>query len=202
MTVNTSWKFVIAGLVMAHLVAACGQAEVAAPTATERPAEPVPPTATEAVQETEPTAAQDAEAEPTDTQEQEPTVMLGQTALGEVLVDAQGLTLYAFTEDSADSSTCGAGCVEFWPPLTVEAEPVAGEGVDQGLLGTITRDDGSRQVTFAGRPVYTYSEDAAPGDVDGQGFSNTWYVLGVDGDLIQQAGGDGGDGGDDLDDLY
>lgn len=202
MTVRTNWKYVISGLVLALLVTACGQAEVAAPTATEAPPEPDVATATETMEEPDPAATDEMETEPTATEEPEPAVSVGQTSLGEILVDSEGFTLYVFTQDGANQSTCATGCVEFWPPLAVDAQPVAGEGIDESLLGTITRDDGSMQVTYAGLPLYTYAEDLAPGDVNGQGFSNAWYVLGADGEMIQQAGGAGGDEGDDLDDLY
>ncbi len=106
------------------------------------------------------------------------TVKLGGTqALGPFLVDVNGMTLYTFANDTAGTSTCTGGCAENWPPLTVAPGTalVAGEGVP-GTLATITRADGSLQVTYNGHPLYHYRGDTAPGDAKGQGFSNLWFV--------------------------
>lgn len=117
----------------------------------------------------------------------EPDLAVADSDLGHILVNAEGLTLYAFTQDSADQSACTGGCPDIWPPLTVEEQPVAGEGVNSDLLGTLTRGDGSAQVTYDGHPLYTYSEDTGPGDTNGQGFGGSWYVVSPDGELIRQA---------------
>ena len=137
------------------------------------------------------------------------TVATAEHDLGTILVGPEGLTLYLLTADSEGESTCTAGCADAWPPLTTEGEPQAGEGADASLLGTLTRDDGSTQVTYNGWPLYYYSGDANPGDAAGQGFESfggTWWVLGPDGNPIdgQAAGSGSGDGGsgDDVDDLY
>lgn len=122
----------------------------------------------------------------------EANVAVGESDLGPILVDAEGMTLYAFTQDSADQSACTGGCADIWPPLTVEGEPAAGEGVTADMLGILTRADGSMQVTYNGHPLYTYSEDAAPGDANGQGFGGSWYVVGPDGELIRGSSSDGG----------
>ncbi len=113
------------------------------------------------------------------------TVTTGDTSLGEVLVDADGMTLYAFTPDSATESTCTDGCLQAWPPLAVEGGDPTGEGVDAGMLGTLTRDDGTTQVSYNGHPLYTYAADNAPGDVTGQGVGDKWFVVGADGELIE-----------------
>lgn len=190
------------GLVFALAVAACAQATVPEPTEPPAPTEaPTEPMATEAPTEEpmdEPT--EEPTEEPTPEPTAAPDVAVSETAMGEVLVSAEGMTLYAFTQDSADQSACTGGCEDFWPPLTVEGEAVAGEGVNAGMLGTLTRADGSTQVTYNGHPLYTYSEDSAPGDVNGQGFNGTWFVVSPDGSMVQEASG--GDGGDDTDDLY
>jgi predicted lipoprotein with Yx(FWY)xxD motif len=104
-------------------------------------------------------------------------VNLGDTDLGEVLVDSEGMTLYLFTQDSGESSACNAGCVDAWPPLLADGAPSGGEGVDAGLLGTIEREDGSQQVTYAGHPLYTYAADSAPGDTVGQGVGDVWFAV-------------------------
>jgi predicted lipoprotein with Yx(FWY)xxD motif len=90
---------------------------------------------------------------------------------GTFLVDGDGFTLYIFDSDVAGSGTsaCTGGCADAWPPKTVEgasATPTATEDVT-GELATITRDDGSVQVTYNGKPLYRFVNDAAPGDANG-----------------------------------
>lgn len=114
-------------------------------------------------------------------------VQVGSTALGEVLVDADGMTLYLFTNDSDGQSACYDDCAAAWPPLTVDGEPVAGDGVDAGLLGTTERDDGSLQVTYDNSPLYTWASDSDPGDVTGQGVNDVWFVLNPDGEAIMDS---------------
>jgi predicted lipoprotein with Yx(FWY)xxD motif len=88
-----------------------------------------------------------------------PTVGLEQTALGGILVDASGHTLYLFTRDRHDRDSCAkvAGCLETWPALTTTRRPLAGAGVRASLLGTIKLHGRLRQVTYAGHPLYTYA---------------------------------------------
>jgi predicted lipoprotein with Yx(FWY)xxD motif len=89
------------------------------------------------------------------------------------LVDDRGFSLYLFANDTAGSGTsaCAGGCAGAWPPLTVDGTPTAGEGVT-GELGTITRDDGSTQVTYNGLPLYFFANDAAPGETNGASIPN------------------------------
>ncbi|HTC85151.1 MAG TPA: hypothetical protein VK656_00500 [Candidatus Acidoferrum sp.] len=91
------------------------------------------------------------------------------TALGTVLTGPTGNTLYVHAGDSATSSTCTGGCATAWPPLTVSAggQATGGTGVT-GQFGTLTRADGSIQVTYAGMPLYYWQADAKPGDTTGQ----------------------------------
>jgi predicted lipoprotein with Yx(FWY)xxD motif len=100
-------------------------------------------------------------------------------SLGSVLVDQGGLTLYRFTPDTTDHSTCTGGCAAEWPPLTVPTggQVKAGTGVKGTLLGTITRADGSRQVVYAGLPLYRYKGDTAPGQANGQALLGTWFAV-------------------------
>jgi predicted lipoprotein with Yx(FWY)xxD motif/glucose/arabinose dehydrogenase len=93
------------------------------------------------------------------------------------LVDANGMTLYTFAHDEEGESACYDECAEEWPPLIVgaEGEAIAGDGVP-GELGTTTREDGSLQVTYNDDPLYYYHDDAAPGDANGQGIHDVWYV--------------------------
>ncbi len=105
------------------------------------------------------------------------TLMVSSKAgLGDFLVDGKGMTLYLFTNDTPGVSNCSGGCLEAWPPLLVEGDPVAGKGVS-GRLGVIVRDDGARQVTYNDLPLYYYVADAKPGDTTGQGVGGVWFVV-------------------------
>lgn len=117
------------------------------------------------------------------------TVNVNETAgFGSVLVDDQGRSLYVFTSDTQNSGTsaCTDACATAWPPLTSTGELTAGEGLDQSLLGTITRPDGTTQVTYNGWPLYAYQGDAGPGDTAGQGVNNQWYLVSPAGEAVQQ----------------
>lgn len=109
---------------------------------------------------------------------------LAETGLGEILVDGDGMTLYLFTNDTQGSgaSTCEGQCLVNWPPLV--GEPMAGEGVDDSLLGSFTKPDGTVQATYNGWPLYYWVADAAPGDTTGQGVQGVWFVLDSDGNAI------------------
>jgi len=82
------------------------------------------------------------------------------TSLGMVLTNAQGFTVYLFAPDTRTTSKCYGSCAAYWPPVTGTA--AASPGVP-GRVGTITRTDGSRQLTYNGHPLYTYIADTAPG---------------------------------------
>ena len=114
-------------------------------------------------------------------------VDLRASSLGQTLVDGQGDTLYLFEADTTGKSVCSGGCTAAWPPYLAGSTPQAGTGVTAALLSTITRDDGSKQVTYAGHPLYRYAGDDQPGDIAGQGldqFGAKWYVLGPNGSKI------------------
>jgi predicted lipoprotein with Yx(FWY)xxD motif len=99
-------------------------------------------------------------------------------SVGAVLSNAQGMTLYHYTADTPGVSTCTGGCATIWPPLLLPAgatTPVAGKGVDG--LSTITRSDGSVQVTYDKEPLYTFSGDTSPTDAKGQGVGGTWFAV-------------------------
>ena len=109
-------------------------------------------------------------------------VSLGSAAgLGLVLADSEGHVLYAFSKDTPEASGCEGACAKAWPPLLVEeGEPEPSNGASAARLGTITRADGTRQVTYAGHPLYTYSGDDEPGQAKGNGvsaFGGTWADL-------------------------
>jgi predicted lipoprotein with Yx(FWY)xxD motif len=111
-------------------------------------------------------------------------VSLRQTRLGDILVDAEGRTLYLFTSDKDANSTCYGECASYWPPLTTEGTPLGGDGIDPTQLGTSARTDGTTMVTFNGHPLYYFIKDGNPGDVAGQGYNNVWYVLDAKGNAI------------------
>jgi predicted lipoprotein with Yx(FWY)xxD motif len=97
--------------------------------------------------------------------------------LGAYLTGPDNLTLYTFKPDSPNTSTCDGGCAEAWPPFTVEpgAEFVPGDGVE-GELTTFPRADGTLQVAYDGAPLYYFVNDTAPGDTNGQGLGDNWFV--------------------------
>lgn len=105
--------------------------------------------------------------------------------VGTVLVDAEGEALYVNDQDATGMISCLGKCTSIWPPLTLPsgtAKPVAADGLS-GKLGVVMRPDGARQVTWAGKPLYTFAEDGGPGKVTGNGtqdsfggLSFTWHV--------------------------
>ena len=114
------------------------------------------------------------------------TVQLADSELGSILVDADGMTLYLLESDTDGTGTCTADCAATWPPLIDDA-PEAGDGVDDSLLGTTTRDDGEVQVTYDGHPLYGFASDEAPGDTEGQGVGDVWYVVDASGRAVTDA---------------
>jgi predicted lipoprotein with Yx(FWY)xxD motif len=113
-----------------------------------------------------------------------PAVAVAKTTLGDVLVDAKGMTLYAFTADANGKSACTGDCLANWPVLIGEGA-TPGTGLDAEDFKSIVRDDGAKQVTFYGMPLYTFAGDKAAGDVNGQGLGGKWYVIKADGKLIK-----------------
>ena len=90
-----------------------------------------------------------------------------------VLVNDAGMTLYSFDNDASGKSVCNGACATNWPPLTASAGATA-----SGDWSIITRDDGTRQWAYKGKPLYTWSKDQKPGDRTGDGFlNNQWHVV-------------------------
>jgi predicted lipoprotein with Yx(FWY)xxD motif len=109
-------------------------------------------------------------------------ISLRRTEKGMILVNARGRTLYGFTKDGHNQDRCvtTAGCTSVWPVVTTKAKPVAGKGVKASKLGMIKLSDGSRQVTYAGHPLYTYIGDERAGDTGYVGqvsFGGTWVAI-------------------------
>jgi predicted lipoprotein with Yx(FWY)xxD motif len=106
---------------------------------------------------------------------------------GQALVDEDGKALYLWEADKAGQSTCTGPCAAAWPPVTTSGAPQAGSGVNQSLLGTVKRADGTEQVTYNGHPLYYFVGDTAAGMAKGQGskaFGADWYVLNAKGSKI------------------
>jgi predicted lipoprotein with Yx(FWY)xxD motif len=111
-----------------------------------------------------------------------------------VVTNAQGFTLYSFAPDTATTSKCTGTCAQIWPP--VNAPATAGQGVT-GKLGTITRSGDSKQATYDGHPLYTYTADTAPGQAKGNGVNidgGVWHEVTASG-AAAPAGSSGGTGG-------
>ncbi len=99
-------------------------------------------------------------------------------ALGTFLTAANGMTLYMYTPDKPGVSNCSGQCAVIWPPYTVSSAAglVAATGIS-GKIGTITRSDGSMQLTYNNQPLYYYAKDSKPADTTGQGVGGVWYVV-------------------------
>jgi predicted lipoprotein with Yx(FWY)xxD motif len=107
---------------------------------------------------------------------------------GPILFDTRGRALYAFTRDPRGRSACSGACAAAWPPYLLRGRMRAGAGVRSALLGTTRRRDGSRQVTYAGRPLYYYVGDRRPGEVRCQnvfGFGGLWLVMRPNGRVVR-----------------
>lgn len=100
-----------------------------------------------------------------------------------VVTNQDGMTLYRFDKDSTQppASNCEAACAKQWPPLLVEGKELTFSGIDQSMIGTIKRKDGTKQVTINKWPVYTFNRDSNPGDATGQGMGGTWFAITPDG---------------------
>jgi predicted lipoprotein with Yx(FWY)xxD motif len=93
------------------------------------------------------------------------------------LVNSQGLTLYYNTSDTT-SSVCSGGCASAWPPVLSTSTPGSAVSLP-GTLSLLTDANGS-QVTYNGHPLYTYSGDSAPGQINGEGVGGVWFVASTD----------------------
>ena len=118
----------------------------------------------------------------------ETSISLATNALGDIIVDGAGVTLYAFTPDTAGVSTCYDDCAAQWPPLLAEGStaPTAGDGLDAAKLTTVDRTDGTKQLKYGDWPLYYFAGDSAAGDTNGQGLGEKWFVVDATGALIGQ----------------
>jgi predicted lipoprotein with Yx(FWY)xxD motif len=94
------------------------------------------------------------------------------TSKGPTLADAKGMTLYTFDKDAGGKSACNGPCATNWPALKAADSDKPGDGYT-----VITRDDGSKQWAYKGKPLYTFVKDQKPGDINGDGFLNgVWHL--------------------------
>jgi predicted lipoprotein with Yx(FWY)xxD motif len=107
--------------------------------------------------------------------------------LGTFLTDASGRTLYMFASDSATKSSCSAACDVFWPPLTTTSKATVSGAASAAKITTIAGPAGTKQVVYAGHPLYYFKEDTSAGATNGQGsdgFGAKWWVLNAAGKPI------------------
>jgi predicted lipoprotein with Yx(FWY)xxD motif len=115
------------------------------------------------------------------------TVSLRSTKLGPILVSSKGHTLYLFAKDKNGKSACTGTCAKYWPPALAQTKPTAGAGVKAALLGTTTRSDGRKQVTYNHHPLYGFALDKQAGQTNGQGqnaFGAHWWAISAKGNPV------------------
>lgn len=125
-------------------------------------------------------------------------VATANSALGRILVDKHGRTLYLFARDKKGKSACSGACAVYWPPLLASGKPTAIAGAKQSLLGTTRRADGRLQVTYRHHPLYRYAGDSGSGQTTGQGLNASgglWWVLSPAGNKIVKSASSMGNGG-------
>lgn len=109
---------------------------------------------------------------------------------GQYLADAEGRALYLFTTDTQGMGdmepqiSCSGECLDHWPLFTAQGDPQAGANVDISLLGT-TEHEGEMVVTYNGWPLYYFAADQGPGETQGQGRGDVWYLISPAGEQIE-----------------
>lgn len=106
----------------------------------------------------------------------ETVLIKSKEGLGKHLTDSKGMTLYYFKNDSPGKSACAGECLGKWPVFYSE-KITAPKDVNAKDFGTITREDGKKQTTYKGYPLYYFSGDAKAGDTNGQGVKDVWFVI-------------------------
>jgi predicted lipoprotein with Yx(FWY)xxD motif len=99
--------------------------------------------------------------------------------LGKYLTDTESKTLYWFKKDFPGKSTCTGPCLEKWP-IYYREKVAAPQGIKEAEFGTITREDGKKQTTFRGYPLYYWTNDKKAGETTGQGVNNIWFIINPD----------------------
>jgi predicted lipoprotein with Yx(FWY)xxD motif len=109
---------------------------------------------------------------------------------GSFLTNGSGRAVYLWAADSMNKSTCSGACAGAWPPVTTTGQVTAADGAKAADLGTITRSDGTKQVTYDGHPLYYFAGDSGPGQTNGQGsdsFGAKWWLVAPAGTKITAA---------------
>ena len=171
-TLTSARPVVLASLVL--VLAACTESPAASSEAAE--ASPSAPASESA----------EASASASEAASGDAAVLVADSDLGEILTDADGLTIYYFANDTEGTSNCTGECLANWPPVEAEGTPTAGDGVT-AELGTVEGTDGSTQLSVNGFPAYYFAGDEAAGDVNGQGQGDVWWVFGADGEPIEES---------------
>jgi predicted lipoprotein with Yx(FWY)xxD motif len=107
-----------------------------------------------------------------------------------VAVGSKKMTVYMFEGDKGAASSCTGACASVWPPVTTSGAPTASGAANSSDLGTITRSDGTTQVTYKGHPLYFFAKDKDAGDSYGQGvhgFGSDWYVIAPTGSKVDNS---------------
>lgn len=108
---------------------------------------------------------------------------------GPIVTDANGNSLYLFTNDAQVESKCYDDCAAAWPPLLADGDVSVADGLDASLVGTLERTDGTTQVTYGGWPLYTFAGDTEPGAVNGHGRNGVWFLVAPDGTAVAVSDG-------------
>jgi predicted lipoprotein with Yx(FWY)xxD motif len=135
----------------------------------------------------------------TTSDEDQPGTILAKVAdsakFGQILVDAQGMTMYRYDKDTINpsKSNCEGNCLVKWPAVGWTPGATI-QGVDPSLIGKVIRADGSAQLTVGGWPAYRFWHDKAPGEVKGQGVGKTWWAITAEGKRAREVSVDNGPG--------
>ncbi len=186
---STRWLAGRLAIVAAVLLAACAEDDAATPTparstatsvSTAKVGTPAAPATSAATPKATATPTATATPQAATPASGPTTVQIRETSLGKVLADERSMTLYTFVNDPPNEgkSVCNGNCAAIWPPLPAPATGAPAKPAEAAsAITVITRDDGSKQVAYAGQPLYRYSADAAPGDTKGEGVANrAWTV--------------------------
>jgi predicted lipoprotein with Yx(FWY)xxD motif len=115
----------------------------------------------------------------------EPTIAVtNNSTLGNILTANNGMTLYAYTMDTPDTSNCNAVCQTVWMPLLTNGNPTLGTGVTASMIGSAKLASGQMVVTYNHMPLYYFVNDTAVGMTSGEGFDNVWFAVSPDGKMV------------------
>ena len=158
------------GLVAAVVVAACSSA-ASSTSAAAAPASPAGASSPSAASSA-PAAAAGASGGT--------VITTAKSSAGTFLTTGSGKAVYLWVKDTGDMSNCNGACAGAWPPVTTTATATASGAAKASDIGTITRSDGTKQVTYDGHPLYYFSGDSGPGTASGQGsdaFGAKWWLV-------------------------